>query len=100
MTAGIRRSRRSRKKDCRTGVIQAQVGHVAPEKMKTYSHIRQHALNEAAAALEPSTPTNRAPQESTPRTEAPAKAGYVTTHVTKRVARGRLLDFPRVLPET
>ena len=31
---------------------QAQVGHVAPEMMKTYSHIRREALNQAAAALE------------------------------------------------
>jgi integrase len=37
-------------------VIQAQVGHVAPEMMKTYSHIRPQALNEAAAALEPAKP--------------------------------------------
>jgi len=34
-------------------VIQAQVGHVAPEMMKTYSHIRRQALNQAADALEP-----------------------------------------------
>jgi hypothetical protein len=34
-------------------VIQAQVGHVSPEMMKTYSHIRREALNQAAAALEP-----------------------------------------------
>jgi hypothetical protein len=34
-------------------VIQAQVGHVSPAMMKTYSHIRRQALNEAAAALEP-----------------------------------------------
>jgi len=34
-------------------VIQAQVGHVDPQMMKTYSHIRRQALNEAAAALEP-----------------------------------------------
>ena len=34
-------------------VIQAQVGHVDPQMMKTYSHIRRRALNEAAAALEP-----------------------------------------------
>ncbi|HKZ77400.1 MAG TPA: tyrosine-type recombinase/integrase, partial [Pyrinomonadaceae bacterium] len=35
-------------------VIQAQVGHVDPQMMKTYSHIRRRALDEAAAALEPS----------------------------------------------
>ncbi len=34
-------------------VIQAQVGHVDPQMMKTYSHIRRKALDEAAAALEP-----------------------------------------------
>ena len=33
-------------------LIQAQVGHVAPDMMKTYSHIRRQALNEAAAALD------------------------------------------------
>jgi hypothetical protein len=31
----------------------AQVGHVSPAMMKTYSHIRRQALNQAAAALEP-----------------------------------------------
>ena len=35
-------------------VIQAQVGHVDPQMMKTYSHIRRQALDQAAAALEPS----------------------------------------------
>jgi hypothetical protein len=34
-------------------VIQAQVGHVALEMMKTFSHIRRQALNQAADALEP-----------------------------------------------
>lgn len=34
-------------------VIQAQVGHVAPEMMKTYSHIRRQALDLAGAALQP-----------------------------------------------
>jgi integrase len=33
--------------------IMAQVGHVSPAMMKTYSHIRRQALNQAAAALEP-----------------------------------------------
>lgn len=35
-------------------VIQAQVGHVDSKMMKTYSHIRRKALDEAASALEPS----------------------------------------------
>ena len=34
-------------------VIQAQVGHVAPQMMKTYSHVRRLALDEAAVALQP-----------------------------------------------
>jgi integrase len=34
--------------------IMAQVGHISPDMMKTYSHIRRQALNAAAAALEPS----------------------------------------------
>jgi len=29
-------------------VIPAQLGHVAPEMMKTYSHIRRQALNQAS----------------------------------------------------
>jgi integrase len=53
-------------------VIQAQVGHVAPEMMKTYSHIRREALNHAAAALEPATPLAPAPTEPTAAAAAPA----------------------------
>ena len=34
--------------------IMAQVGHVSPQMLKTYSHIRRQALNLAAAAIEPS----------------------------------------------
>ena len=37
-------------------VIQAQVGHIAPQMMKTYSHVRRLALDEAAAALQPNFP--------------------------------------------
>lgn len=36
-------------------VIQAQVGHVDPQMMKTYSHIRREALKNAALVLEPTT---------------------------------------------
>src|SRR6185369_11780762 len=35
-------------------VIQVQMGHVSPQMMKTYSHIRREALDKAAVALEPS----------------------------------------------
>ena len=34
-------------------VIQAQMGHVSPAMMKTYSHVRRLALDEAAKILEP-----------------------------------------------
>jgi Phage integrase family len=40
-------------KDQPDWVIQAQMGHVSPVMMRTYSHIRRKALDEAAAALEP-----------------------------------------------
>jgi hypothetical protein len=46
-------------------VIQAQVGHVSPAMMKTYSHIRRQALNEAAAALEPTRSLVVAPSNPT-----------------------------------
>lgn len=74
-------------------VIQAQVGHVAPEMMKTYSHIRRQALNQAADALEPSAPTP-APSPTEPR---PTRRPRVMSHGTsqKARARGRVLNFPR-----
>jgi hypothetical protein len=34
-------------------LIQAQMGHVSPAMMKTYSHVRRIALDAAAEALEP-----------------------------------------------
>ena len=43
--AATRPSPRWRRRDCADWVIQAQVGHVAPAMMKTYSHIRRQALN-------------------------------------------------------
>jgi hypothetical protein len=46
-------------------LIQAQVGHVSPMMMRTYSHIRSRALSEAAAAPEP-TPVNKPTESSTP----------------------------------
>ena len=50
----------------------------APEMMKTYSHIRREALNQAAVALEPSKPVTPAPG-----VPAPAAAAPTATHVTK-----------------
>jgi integrase len=48
--------------------IMAQVGHVSPQMMKTYSHIRRLALNAAAAALEPSFLTSRPAEVETVET--------------------------------
>jgi len=45
--------------------IMAQVGHVAPQMLKHYSHIRRQALNAAAAALEPTFITPRAQPNAT-----------------------------------
>ncbi len=47
-------------------VIQAQVGHVAPAMMKTYSYIRRQALNEVADALEPRPSRHNLPAPSDP----------------------------------
>jgi hypothetical protein len=77
-------------------VIQAQVGHVAPEMMKTYSHIRREALNQAAAALEPTRPVAPAPTQ--PPTAAPTgkeKRVMSQPMSQKRNSKGRVLSFPR-----
>ena len=69
-------------------VIQAQVGHVAPEMMKTYSHIRREALNTAAAALEPSShiPTASTPPSppATTAVEAPVAESGVMSQSTSQ----------------
>ena len=79
-------------------VIQAQVGHVAPEMMKTYSHIRRQALNQAADAIEPNAPASSSP----PPTKAAAatvrtRAKRVMSHGTSQNAggRGRVVKFDR-----
>jgi Phage integrase family len=81
-------------------VIQAQVGHVAPQMMKTYSHIRREALNEAAAALEPS---NSAPAMPTPpaqpvtgATENTSTPGVMSQPMSQNAdLKGRVIDFPK-----
>jgi hypothetical protein len=60
---------------------------VAREMMKTYSHIRRQALNQAADALEPNTPASPAP----PPTKAaaatvPTRAKRVMSHGTSQNA--------------
>lgn len=54
-------------------VIQAQVGHVDAQMMKTYSHVRRKALDEAAAALEPS--RHRVPESAPVRQTEPPLIG-------------------------
>jgi len=54
-------------------VIQAQVGHVAPEMMKTYSHIRRQTLNQAADALEPTARVSAPPPAAAPAAARPAR---------------------------
>ena len=71
-------------------VIQAQVGHVAPEMMKTYSHIRRQALNQAAAALEPLQSQASPPSDGTSTAVQPRRrAKTVTSQSTSQSARGR-----------
>ena len=86
-------------------VIQAQVGHVAPEMMKTYSHIRREALNQAAAALEPTTTTAPLKERRAKPPASPKKTAAVaqTRARAKRVMsqsmsqspdrHGRVLEF-------
>lgn len=65
-------------------VIQAQVGHVAPEMMKTYSHIRRQALNQAADALEPTGAVTICPTELT-RIKGKARRARSEGYVTHRL---------------
>jgi hypothetical protein len=78
-------------------VIQAQVGHVAPEMMKTYSHIRRQALNQAADALEPNAPATPAPTPKRPRVKVSTRAKRVMSHGTSQntARRGRVLRFAK-----
>jgi integrase len=48
-------------------VIQAQMGHVSPTMMKTYSHIRRKALDDAAKSLEPTFPLEFPKDKERPR---------------------------------
>ena len=75
-------------------VIQAQVGHVAPTMMKTYSHIRRQALNEAADALEPTAKPAPTPSPTPAAARASARVPRVTSQSTSQSARrtGRVLS--------
>jgi len=71
-------------------VIQAQVGHVAPEMMKTYSHIRRQALNQAADALEPTDAVTSVPPNSpAPKAKPAVQRQRVMSHGPSQNARGR-----------
>jgi integrase len=80
-------------------VIQAQVGHVAPEMMKTYSHIRRQALNQAAAALEPTQSVAPGPVTTPPEAAsfAASQEKSVMSQPTSQNADrgGRVLKFAK-----
>jgi Phage integrase family len=79
-------------------VIQAQVGHVAPEMVKTYSHIRRQALNQAAAALEPLQSKASPPSDTTGRAvQARRQVERVMSQSTSQSTRnrGRVLKFSK-----
>jgi len=82
-------------------VIQAQVGHVAPEMMKTYSHIRRQALNQAADALEPPANTEAPTPAPNRENKRPTPREGVMSHSTSQRERrgGKVLRFANVLPE-
>ena len=66
-------------------VIQAQMGHVSPSMMKTYSHIRRKALDEAAKSLEPTFALEFPKDEDRPRHNgrfAPFTDATPSSHVT------------------
>jgi integrase len=81
-------------------VIQAQVGHVSPQMMKTYSHIRREALNQAAAALEPS---GSAPITPTPPAQSDAETDAITRTpeamsqpvAQPHVPTAQIIEFPK-----
>jgi hypothetical protein len=78
--------------------IFAERRHVAPEMMKTYSHIRRQALNQAADALEPNAPASPAPPPLKVAAAAvPTPAKRVMSHSTSQNTnrRGRVVKFAK-----
>ena len=65
-------------------VIQAQMGHVSPAMMKTYSHIRRKALDEAAATLEPTFEFPATNTGGSPQSENEPDLDPVTSQVTSQ----------------
>ncbi|HUR21239.1 MAG TPA: tyrosine-type recombinase/integrase [Vicinamibacterales bacterium] len=65
-------------------VIQAQLGHVSPAMMKTYSHVRRKALDAAAAVLEPILTATPAPEETEDSGHATDRAPAVTSQFTSQ----------------
>ena len=77
-------------------VIQAQLGHVSPAMMKTYSHVRRQALDSAAAALQP--PYRETQSAASAPCEVPTTAtSQSTSH--QGLSESELADIPNVLPE-
>lgn len=86
-------------------VIQAQMGHVSPAMMKTYSHIRRKALDDAAKSLEPTFPLEFPTDEERPRDNGKyVPFGTKTSHVTvasqSADQKTKIRKFLSVLPET
>ena len=82
-------------------VIQAQMGHVSPSMMKTYSHIRRKALDEAAKSLEPAFTLEFTPQLERPRDKGqfapfprPAN-GHVTVASQSRELKAEIRKFSK-----
>jgi hypothetical protein len=68
-------------------VIQAQIGHVSPAMVKTYSHIRRHALDEGPAVLEPTfefIPKDSASPNPSPEPAIQPPANGVTSQSTSQ----------------
>lgn len=84
-------------------VIRAQFGHVSPQMMATYSHVRRKALNEAAAALEPDAVPSTEPdgEEIDAPTPDVSESDEGTRRVTSQTAsqslnrRRNVIDFPK-----
>jgi hypothetical protein len=77
------------------------MGHVSPAMMKTYSHIRRKALDEAARALEPSFKL-KFPKHDGIRSRKKDRDRQVTSQLTSQSAKSKaeIRKLSNVLPET
>ena len=66
---------------------------MAPEMMKTYSHIRRQALNQAADALEPTAPMIASAKA--PRARRPARVMSHAMSQTGDRTAAKVVEFPK-----